>query len=259
MITLTTDFGLDDGYVAQMKGVIHEIAPHAKVIDLTHSVPPQDMEWAAWLLHDSIEAFPDDAIHVVVVDPGVGTARDIVAIESGGQRFVGPNNGLFGFLAEWEQDFRAVKVKQPKFWRDAVTATFHGRDIMAPVAAHWLQGVALAEFGPESGLHEIVDFDRRLMENEKRIEGRVVRIDRFGNLVSSIHPDTIPQEVLPNVQVICGDVIANGVHTCYADAARGEILCLVGSCGRLELAINCGNAAEAAGVTSHHPAFIVQW
>ena len=154
LITFTTDFGLSDSYVAQVKGAILTIAPEALVIDVTHTIPPQDCGVAAAVLADAIGTFPAGTIHLIVVDPGVGTRRRAVAVEARGQRdagelrFVAPDNGVLTRVLESRTVSRAVQLTESRFWRPSVSQTFHGRDVFGPVAAHWSRGVDLAEFGP---------------------------------------------------------------------------------------------------------------
>src|SRR5262245_4598333 len=148
LVTLTTDFGTCDSYVAQMKGVILGIAPQARLVDVTHAIPPQDVARGAHVLEEIAGAFPPDTIHLAVVDPGVGSDRVLLAAEAAGQRFLAPNNGLLSLVFDRWPPSRIHRLAVARFWRRSVAPTFHGRDILAPVAAHWSLGTDPAAFGP---------------------------------------------------------------------------------------------------------------
>src|SRR5262245_56816674 len=180
IITLTTDFGAGSRYVAAMKGVIYSIAPEARVVDLTHSIAPQDVRGGAIALAEMVPWFPSETIHAAVVDPGVGSERYIVYAKIGSQKFVAPDNGLLSRLAEREKPSKIIRIAEPRFWLPTVSATFHGRDIMAPVAARLSLGLSPDELG--SAIAELTELswsEARRMANH--IEGEVIEIDSFGN------------------------------------------------------------------------------
>lgn len=248
IITYTTDFGLADSYVAQMKGEILRINPDVRLIDVTHEVPAQDVTRAALILNDIVDSFPSDTIHLAVVDPGVGSNRRLVAAEMAGQRFVGPDNGLFGCVAKRHPPTQAVRVDEPRFWRQlpagsSPSSTFHGRDILAPVAAHISRGVDLAELGP--ALEDALQ-PTRLPEPQVtpgRIVGEVLWTDTFGNLITNIDGSLLASIAGRIVIEIAGQRIV-GLAKFYFEQPAGALLALIGSHGLLEISVNCGSAAE---------------
>ena len=244
VITLTTDFGTRDTYVAEMKGVILSIFRDVQLVDITHEVTPHDVLEGALALEAAAPRFPATTIHVAVVDPGVGTARRGLAVASRDQMFVGPDNGLFTpFLGT--PDWRAFELRAAEFRRTEVSRTFHGRDIFAPAAAHLARGVEPARLGPP------VTDPLRLAWPEPRVgagtvRGAIVHVDRFGNLVTSIHADAIgPLGAGVTVRVAGRSLPL--VRT-YGDLRRRGLGALVGSSNRLEIAVNTGSAARALGV-----------
>lgn len=244
-ISLLTDFGLKDPYVGQMKGVIAAINPAAIVIDLTHAIPAQQVSLAAVALDDSIDAFPAGTIHVAVVDPGVGTARRPIAAEIGGHRFVGPDNGLLTLVLRRVTLHRAVHLNEPRWWRPGVSHTFHGRDVFAPVAAAWSLGHDLSEFGSAitGSLQELPV--AALHVESGCVRGQVASIDHFGNLITDIPRSAIPGTGGIGVE-IAGQSL-RGLQRCYADRPAGECVALIGSSGRLEIAVVNGDAARRLG------------
>lgn len=247
-VTLTTDFGETDHYVAQMKGAILGIAPAAPMIDVTHAIPPQDVRRAAFLVADLGDGFPPGTVHVVVVDPGVGSERAILAVAAGGWNYVAPDNGVLTAVFDRWPDASVVAVTNVKYRRPTVSATFHGRDVMAPAAAHLVSGVPLGELGPPlerapfrlGGMTAVVLADR--------IEGTLAWADRFGNLITNVPAEflaSIPSERL-RVRVGAHELV--GLRRFYAEVGRGEALLLVGSSGRLEISVNGGSAEARYGV-----------
>jgi S-adenosyl-L-methionine hydrolase (adenosine-forming) len=250
VITLTTDFGTTDSYVAQMKGVILGINPEVQIVDLVHSVAPQDVAGGARILAEAISAFPTGAIHLAVVDPGVGTNRSIIGVEAGGFRFVAPNNGLLWPALKGLTIARIHRLEEPRFRRPQVSTTFHGRDIMAPAAAHWSRGVDLAEFGSALSPDALIELPLRgPSRSADQLVGEVVAIDRFGNLITNISRSDLPAGDDSSLRIdISGRTVA-GLHDCYAAALPGELLALFGSAGCLEIAANGGSAAALLGST----------
>jgi len=250
IITITTDFGLSDSYVAQMKGAILAIAPDARLVDVTHEVPRQDCVAAAAILADVVGAFPPGTIHLVVVDPGVGTDRRAVAVETKeasemiGPRFVAPDNGVLTEVLQNRPIHRAVRLAEPRFWRSEVSHTFHGRDIFAPVAAHWSRGVGLAEFGPPLEWPLIQLATDRPIVQAGEIHGRIVRTDTFGNLITNIEASKLPAMGRERLIVELGTQRIVGISRCYGEKSTGELLALIGSSGRLEIAVCQGHAGE---------------
>lgn len=243
LITLTTDFGTGSPYVAAMKGVIFTINPAATVVDITHDVRPQDVRHGALILEDVTDRFPADTIHVAVVDPGVGTARAIVYARFGPQRYVAPDNGLLSRLARRHSPSQLIRLMEPKYWLQPVSATFHGRDIMAPVAAELSLGLEPARLGPP--LERLVDLDWPLPDRQPgRIEGQILMVDSFGNLITNITVDMLVD--MPDDErtlLAIKDRQITGISHTYGNHPEGTLVALVGSSGRLEVAIVGGNAA----------------
>jgi len=241
LLTLLTDFGLQDTYVAQMHGVIAGIAPTARVIDLAHGIQPQNRLHAAVALVDAVEAFPDGTVHVVVVDPGVGSSRRAIAAEIGRWRFVGPDNGVFTDVLDRWPLHRAVTLTNPQFHRPGVSRTFHGRDVFSPVAAHWVNGVSIDEFGPPVA-DPLVQLDwPRPTLSTGHITGQILMVDRFGNLITNITADLLTASQA--AEVTAGSQRIGAIVGCYAERP-GQALALIGSSGRLEIAVGNGSAAE---------------
>ncbi len=247
LITLTTDFGLYDPYVAVMKGVILGIAPAVTIVDITHGVPPHQIREGAYALRMAAPFFPEGTIHVVVVDPGVGGGRRPIAVKTRDAYFVAPDNGVLGYVLEECGDFLAVHLDAPQFWQPSVSRTFHGRDIFAPVAAHLAMGVPFESLGTPISDLVMLRWPRPKRRPDGCIKGEVVHVDRFGNLVSNI-----PGEEMQGgeyVVTVDGATLSE-VHATYAEVYPGALLALVGSRGYLEIAVREGNAAELLGVGS---------
>jgi S-adenosylmethionine hydrolase len=248
MITLTTDFGVGSRYVAAMKGVILSINPRVQVIDISHGVPPGDIRFGAIVLAESARWFPAETIHVAVVDPGVGSSRRIVYARFGPQHFVAPDNGLLSRLALVQQPSKIVSIEEPRFWLPNVSATFHGRDIMAPVAARLSLGLSPDELGrPIDRLVELPWAEARKVSN--RIDGEVVEIDSFGNLITNISREMLRGVPTDETVVIdCDGHETLGIFRTYSDQPPLTFLAHIGSTGMLELAIVQENAAAMLGI-----------
>ena len=244
IITLLTDFGLEDGYVAAMKGVIAGIAPDADVVDVTHLIPPQDVASGRFRLLTVTPYFPPGTVHLAVVDPGVGTRRRAVAVRSSsGSLLVGPDNGLLLGALEADPAVAAVELSEPRFWRTpAPSATFHGRDVFAPVAAHLARGVALELLGPAVALDSLVSVELPPWRPVPGgAEGAVQAVDRFGNLISNV-PGTVLSAVGAWTASIAGRTVTG--RGTYGDVPPGEALALVGSHGFVEIAVRQGDARK---------------
>lgn len=255
IITLTTDFGLSDGFVGMMKGVILGINPRATMVDITHDIAPQRIEQGAFLFANAYKYFPANTIHVVVVDPGVGSARRPMAAQVGETFFVAPDNGVLSLAIQNskfeipDSKIRAVHLNKPEYWLARVSHTFHGRDIFAPVAAHLSLGVPLEALGDP-----ITDWVRlspcvAAWRADNEIVGRVMRVDHFGNVISNID-EAMLTGIAPRrarvVVTIRGKSIA-GIQSTYATVAPGELLAVISSSGHLEIAVREGAAAQLLG------------
>lgn len=247
IITLTSDFGLQDHYVSTMKAVILGIAPEVRLIDISHNIPPQDVMAGAWVVRNAADFFPPGTVHLVVVDPGVGTERKPVALEIKGQIFVGPDNGIFSLIAD-QQEYKAAVLMAEEYWSDTRSNTFHGRDVFAPVAAHLANGVPLEKLGDP--IEKLITYRWATPIADKAgIQGWIVHIDRFGNLISNIPEDLIEKSINGRrVKIYIGNTILHEIVKSYAFVEDGEPAAYIGSSGMLEVAINKGNGSEMLGV-----------
>lgn len=247
IITLTTDFGLQDYYVSAMKGVILQQAPDARLIDISHEIPSQDIMAGSWVLKNSAMLFPPDTVHLVVVDPGVGTTRDPVAIKLGDQFFVGPDNGIFSLLTQ-DDEFEAVRLSDQSYWRNDPSSTFHGRDIFAPVAAHLCNGVDLKKLGEP--IDELQTYRWAVpIADKDGVQGWVIHIDKFGNLITNISASLVDEVIgSEDVKLYVGNTILHEIGDTFGAVAEGEPVAYIGSSGMLEVAINKGNAEQMLGV-----------
>ncbi|NEQ96916.1 MAG: SAM-dependent chlorinase/fluorinase [Cyanothece sp. SIO2G6] len=257
LLTLLTDFGLEDAYVGIMKGVILTLAPQATIVDLTHQIPPQDLWAARFNLMNAVPYLPPGTVHVAVVDPGVGSQRRGVAIQLPDCFLVGPDNGIFsGVLAPYMsqgQPITVVSLTNPEYWRSPTTntskgslqpsTTFHGRDIFAPVAAHLLTGIEIHQLGQVLNPRSLVSLDLPpLQQQGGEMVGCVQYGDRFGNLITTIPADLVKA---PRWHLTIGSLVVPG-HATYASVELGQPLALVGSHGWVELAVNGGSARDYA-------------
>jgi S-adenosylmethionine hydrolase len=253
IITLTTDFGTDSPYVAQMKGVILAIHPAVTLVDLTHAVRPQDIRYGAVVLEDVTPRFPAGTLHVAVVDPGVGTARQLVYAECGSQRYLAPDNGLLSRVAAASPPTRLIALTQREYWLPQVSHTFHGRDILAPAAAHLSCGLPPERLGEP--LERLAGLDWPAVTRVGRtLTGAVLWLDAFGNVITNVTAQMLaecgdPQTLL----VTCAGAAAHGIVRTYGERPKGELIALLGSSGRLELAVVGGSAAQRLHVQPGDP------
>ncbi len=258
LIALLTDFGLKDPYAGVMKGVIAGIAPRAGVIDICHEVAPQDVDQARFLLRASIPYFPKGTIFVCVVDPGVGSQRRALCVESGGRIFLGPDNGLFTELLA-EKGAKAREITNRKMMLREISQTFHGRDVFAPAAAHLAAGATPAQLG-------------RLVRDPVRLPpldpvrtgrrfwtGRVAHIDRFGNLVTNLPAQEFLPPAVRAIMVSAGFEKAWRVCRSYAEAPEGELFLIAGSYGTVEISLKQASAAKRLGVETGAPVDVEVW
>jgi hypothetical protein len=244
LITLTTDFGTRDPYVAAMKGILAARCPAATVMDLTHEIAPQDVREAAFFLLGACPFFPPGTIHVVVVDPGVGTSRRAVVAQIDHQYFVCPDNGVLTLMGSGATP-RVHEIITPAFQRETVSATFHGRDLFAPAAAALACGHALQDAGPPVDSLVQLDFPEPRWDGG-RLCGEVMHIDRFGNLITNITRAYLEKGEVSEVHVAGRHL--SGVHETYGAAPPGGAVALVGSTGFLEISVNQGSAARHFGL-----------
>jgi len=258
IITLTTDFGYDDAYVAAVKGAILNINREASIVDVTHSVRPQDILQAAFILDGAYRYFPKQTVHVAIVDPGVGSERRGVILKTPSAIFVAPDNGILSYIIDdlfsvdgrslveetrglteivFKKGLEAAAITDPRFWRHPVSPTFHGRDIFAPVAAGLSLGISPYEFGEKINSLHVLPIAKPLVDADGNVVGQVLHVDRFGNLITNIRSDNLPGK---NVTIEVGGRRIQGMSDYYA---QGEgIMAVVGSSGYLEVSLREGSA-----------------
>ena len=266
IITLTTDFGTSDAYVGIMKGVILSINPNARVVDLTHAIPPQDIYEAAFSIYAAHSYFPKGTIHIIVVDPGVGSDRQAIVCQTESAFFVCPNNGVLSYLLQSIENGEkhpvdAVAIQNSAYYLSEVSNTFHGRDIFAPVAAHLSLGVRLDNIGPPT--QTLVQLPIQVPElSGNTLTGEIVKIDRFGNAITNISETAIARLESASTgemsiyEIRVGSARLNRLNRAYAESDIGKPLAIIGSCGLLEIAINGGNAKEGLGIKWGDPVVI---
>jgi len=246
LITLTTDFGEASPYVAALKGVLLSSNPTVRLLDLSHQLPPQDVRHAAFFLQAALPYFPSDTLHVVVVDPGVGTARALLYVEVGGQRLLVPDNGCWTLLPG--PVARVIRLAESRYWRHPVSATFHGRDILAPVAGQLSQGLDPCQLGP--AVTEWVRLEvppPRWEAGQAVVTGEVVFVDHFGNLITNIGAALLAGWQGRTLAVRVGThVVPQQVRT-YGEAEPGQLVFLLSSTDLLEIAVVQGSAAARLG------------
>lgn len=252
-ITLLTDYGLEDGFVASCHGVIARISPTTRVVDITHLVPPGDVRRGAAVLAQTICYLPD-GVHVAVVDPGVGTSRRAIAVEAGSRVFVAPDNGILSWaLTEVGGAIRAFELTNSELWLRPLSRTFHGRDLFVPVAAHLAEGAPLDTVGDELELTDLVSLAQPARRLSKTMaEGEVLTVDRFGNVQLSVTAEDLHRLGAPAGASI---VVAFGRHTLsipyretFGSVPPGELVAYADSAGCVALAVNSGNAAQRLGL-----------
>jgi S-adenosyl-L-methionine hydrolase (adenosine-forming) len=245
MITLLTDFGLSDYFVPAVKGVILTINPEVTIIDITHDVAAHDIQSAAFTLGSCYHNFPSGTVHVVVVDPGVGSTRRAIVASAGGYFFVGPDNGVFSFVYTRESNLRVFHVTNERYFRHPVSPTFHGRDVFAPVAAHIAGGARPEEIGAEIEDYVNLEIPRPRANNEI-IEGRIIHIDRFGNLVTNFtEAELKPSEIRPATKIHIGGREVRRFNAYFAEAGdHDDLFAYPGSAGFWEIALWRRSAAE---------------
>ena len=245
-ISLTTDFGGSGGV---MRGVIWNICPQAHIADLTHTVPPQDVYLATWLIDQQVYYYPKGSVHIVVVDPGVGTQRRPIAVQANGYYFVGPDNGVFSSVYQraeklgWQ--LKVVHTNNPKYWLPNISNIFHGRDIFSPVGAHLANGVKLEELG------DVIDDPVRIelpqpVIGKDQVKGEVILLYPYlGNIISNIHQDMLPEIEDPEkVEVTIGDRTIHGLSRTFGEHPTGTLIALIGSTGLLMVAVVNGSAVD---------------
>jgi S-adenosyl-L-methionine hydrolase (adenosine-forming) len=244
VIAFLTDFGTKDHYAGTVKGVVLSICPEAACVDITHEVPPHDVMAGALELAAAYKYFPTGTVFVVVVDPGVGSARRPIAAEAGGYRFVAPDNGVLTLVFKETPPTRVVELMERRYARPTVSRTFEGRDRFGPAAAWLAKGIELSAFGRTLNDWQTLNVPEPIVTDEEMIV-EVVRVDRFGNLVTNVDRRAFDRFVnADRIEIAAGTATVGAVIMTYADADPGALCALFGSSEHLEIAINGGSAAE---------------
>jgi S-adenosyl-L-methionine hydrolase (adenosine-forming) len=259
IITLTTDFGLTDVYVGIVKGAILSVSPDATIVDITHSIEPQNVVQGAFMLNNAYRYFPKQSVHMAIVDPGVGGARRGVILKTPTALFVAPDNGILSYVLNelsMNEDFssqypqpytevllgeglEAVIITDPRFWRQPVSSTFHARDIFAPVAAGLSLGISPYEFGEKLNSLHVFPTRRPLIDQKGNLTGHIVWIDHYGNLVTDIRGTDLPQR---DIEIEIAGYRLHGLARYYKEANR--LIAIIGSNGYLEISLPEGNACD---------------
>jgi S-adenosyl-L-methionine hydrolase (adenosine-forming) len=250
IITLTTDFGNNDHFVGAMKGVILDIVPDAQIVDICHAVQAFDVLDGALTISQAYSYFPNRTVHVVVVDPGVGTARRPIVASCDKYHFIAPDNGVLSLVYAREPRMHVRHITADHYFLQPVSNTFHARDIFSPVAAYLAKEVDALKFGDE--VEDFVKFTapKPKAVDENRLRGVVLKVDRFGNLITNIMPQDAPMLFEPDAKgfkIVIGSREITEIHSAYAEGAPGEVFGVLGSMGFLEIAANRGAAAQLTG------------
>lgn len=262
LITLLTDFGIADYFVGAMKGAILSVSPQAQIVDITHEIPPQDIQAGALTLRAAYRSFPARTVHVAVVDPGVGSSRRPILVTACEQFFVGPDNGLFGYVYERESDHCVYHLNREEFFHSSVSQTFHGRDVFAPVAGALAAGKGASELG-----QEITDYVRLAPLAPRRavdgsLTGEIIHIDRFGNCITNLSPEDITDQMIESgARLIVNNREIKTFRRFYAEDAGGErsgLFAIWGSMGLLEIAALNSSAARALSAQRGQTVRVVQ-
>lgn len=257
IVTLTTDFGEGSRYVAAMKGVLLSLNPRLTIVDISHAVPPQDIRAADRVLVETTPWFPDGTLHVAVVDPGVGSEREILYAEVGEQRYICPDNGLLTSLAARQTPRKMIFLREEAYRLKNVRNTFHGRDIMAPAAAHLSLAVPAERLGQMASQLKLLELPRTSRVGQS-IEGEIVEVDSFGNLITNISAEQLANVPSEDVTVCCDDHQTTGIFKTYAEQPPMTLVAVIGSGDHLEIAIVDDSAKIMLGVAVGTPV-TVQW
>lgn len=252
LITLTTDFGLSDHYVGVMKGVILSICPRAQIVDISHGVRAYEIPEAAFTIWQSYRYFPRGTVHVLVVDPGVGTARRPILAQAAGQYFVAPDNGVLSMVYNRETH-KVRAISNTRYFLQPVSHTFHGRDVFAPAAAHLAAGIAPARFGKLIQDYLRLDFDKPARTGRRTWTGTILKVDRFGNIVTNFSVEDFPDLDKREFEVAAGPRRIRVLAPHYAACGRGEPFLIVGSAGHYEISVSQESAAKLLGCAAGAP------
>jgi len=254
IVTLLTDFGLRDHFVAAMKGVILSLNPNITLVDISHMVSPQDVFGGAFRLGQVWSLFPPRTVHLAVVDPGVGTARKPMVATTSGHYFVAPDNGLLSYVMEGRDDFAAYEITAEHYFRKPVSNTFHGRDIFAPIAAWISRGIPLEQIGARIQDPVCLKLPVVKKVREGVLQGAILMIDQFGNAVTNLKPDDLPPK---SKIILTGQREVVSFRNTFGDGTPGEAFVVPGSCGYLEICVRNGSAAATLDLKPGSPIGVV--
>ena len=253
IITLLSDFGLRDYFVGAVKGVLLSLNPDLTLVDISHQIPPQDIFTGAFTLGQAYACFPLGTVHLAVVDPGVGTARKALVASAGGHFFVAPDNGILTYVMEANEDFAAYEITADHYFRKPISATFHGRDVFAPIAAWLSRGIPLHQIGPELKSPIRMQLPALKRVRDTLIQGTILAVDPFGNLITNLKPGDLPG----SFKMLAGQKEITSLRKTYGEAAPGEIFIVPGSTGYLEISMRSGSAATTLNLKPGIPIGVV--
>lgn len=257
IISFTSDFGNQDGYVGIVKGAILNINQEAQIVDLSHKIEPFDARSASWIVFNSYRFFPKGTVHLVVVDPKVGSSQRRILLTNGEHHFVGPDSGVFSLVLSTRGPWKAYELKNEIFFLQDISSSFHARDVFGPVSSHLSLGIEPAKFGPEIEVESLnSSLYKAARVDSDSIEGAVIYIDRFGNLITSVPNEAIPQAISSKLTLRIKDKSIKEISTTYSSKETGELLAFMGSHGFLEIAVNQGNAGVELGCRIDEPVFL---
>jgi S-adenosyl-L-methionine hydrolase (adenosine-forming) len=249
IITLLTDFGLRDHFVAAMKGVMLSVNPDIKFVDISNLVPPQDIFTGAFTLSKAWSYFPPGTIHLAIIDPGVGAARKALVVSAGAHYFVAPDNGILTYVFDEHPSFEAYEITADHYYRKPVSATFHGRDVFAPIAAWISRGIPLHQLGVELRDPFRLQLPALQRVKDTLIQGQILAVDQFGNLITNLKPSDVPRPF----KILAGHREITSVRKTYSEGAPGEVFVVPGSTGYLEIAVKDGSASSVLNIKTGSP------
>ncbi len=249
IITLTTDFGWSDYFVGAMKGIIYQIAPKADVVDITHNIQPHNLLAGAIVLREIWKTFPPNTIHVGVIDPGVGSNRNIILARYANQFFLVPDNGIITLIHRIYSPEEVYMVTNTSLFCQPVSATFQGRDIFAPVAAHLAKGIKPYQVGPRTNLIKLIEIPQPYRNEQGQLMGQIIYIDNFGNLMTNISADHLNEfaKTASGLNVYLEDRLIGPIQATFSDVQANQPIAYVGSAGFVEIAVNQGRADKILG------------
>jgi S-adenosylmethionine hydrolase len=258
ILTLTTDFGLSDHYAGVMKGVILGICPRARIVDISHDVTPYEIAEGAYVIAQAYPYFPKKTVHVIVVDPGVGTSRRPILMEAAGQYFIAPDNGVLSMIYS-RAKHKVRVISNQRYFRQPISSTFHGRDIFAPVAAHMAAGARAATVGKPIADYLRSSFEQPAQTGKRTWNGVILSIDRFGNVVTNFRSADFPEILTHEFRLTLGTSEITVFARTYAETGPGELFAIQGSSGYIEVSMSQGSAARQIGCVTGAGVELTLW